>query len=483
MSRRLSVGTRWALLYAAVTLLVLSVPIGFVYVSMRSRIEGDARLLLNSYMTEIRAEIEAHPDRPEQAIRELTAQLRRVSPALEHGAALLDASGAPVAQAGSLRERSFALPEPLRAGERSEILYRSGGRKIHPDLVAASAVPGGFVQVSISSRRFEESIDQMKKALALAAPLGLLLSALAGAWLARRSLRPIAQMTDSARRISGDNLSERIPVRGTDDELDRLAITLNRMFDRLASSMERLHDFTVDAAHQLKSPIATLQNEIEVTLGEDEIDADTRCLLEALLRQVVELATSVGAMLRLARSEVGLTEAQVVPVDVGEVLDGVATLFQPMAEARGVSLELEVGAPASIPGDVAWLRVLFSNLVQNALDHTPEGGGIQLVLTAKKDEVSVRVSDTGSGIPKAEHQRIFDRFYRVSSARDTTGSGLGLTLAKQIALAHGGDIEVESEPGKGSTFAVRLPTRRGRAAGRSRRRGTSRPATGSGDAG
>jgi len=444
MRRTVSVGTRWALLYSFVTLIALSISLGFVYVSVERQINRDARLLLESYLAEVRSEVEAHPDAPETAVRAFTSRLRRITPEIDYGASLETLDGVVRFRVGSL-----ALPETTDGANPVRISPST--------LQATMPFEGGLIRGAMSGRSFVGSVEQIRRVVLVSAPVVLVLSVLSGGWLARRSLRPIVHMIDSARRIGGENLSERIPTRGTEDELDRLAATLNGMFDRIADAMERLRGFSADAAHQLKSPIASLQNQIEVTLGGDGIDDATRRLLEEILGQVTELGTSVGAMLRLARSESGLGGGQAVPVDLRRLLDGVVSLFQPTAEERAIRLGFDAGEPVEIQGDLSWLRELFANLVQNAIAHTHPGGRVDICIDAKPEMAEVRVSDTGEGIPIAEQRRIFDRFYRISPARGVPGSGLGLALAKQIAVAHGGAIHLESEPGHGSIFSVQLP--------------------------
>lgn len=462
MGRQLSVGERWALLYTCVTLVALSVPICFIYLSVRRLIEKDARLLLDSYLAEVRSEVEAHPDRPDAAVRVFTERLRRITPELEYGAALLHADGSYGFRLGSLAGEP-ERPAPGATGSEASMRLWGQSARGEPLLTATTPLAGGTLETAISRSSFAGSVDRIRRLILVSAPLALGLSALCGAWLARRSLRPIADMTEAARRIGGADLSERIATRGTSDELDQLAVTLNGMFDRIREAMERLQGFSADAAHQLKSPLASLQNEIEVTLEEGDVDPDTRSLLERLLAQVAELGSSVSAMLRLARSESGLAEGQAVALDLGRLLESVATLFQPMAEERGICLELGVApAAAEVRGDVAWLRELFANLVQNAIAHTSDGGRIGIALSVKPETIEVQVSDTGEGIPRTEQRRVFDRFYRISPSRGVSGSGLGLALAQQIAVAHGGSIGLESEPGRGSTFTVLLPHHRAR---------------------
>lgn len=456
MARALSVGTRWSFLYTGVTLVALSIPIGFIYLSVERQIERDARILLDSYLAEVRSEVDAHHERPDVAVRAFTDRLRRLSPELHYGARLVRRDGSVAFRIGSMELVSPEDPTAEGAAPAEPDL---------PDLVAGVPYRGGRLEAAISSRSFSGSVERIRRLMLFAAPLALAVSALCGAWLARRSLRPIAQMTESAQRIGAKNLSERIAIRGTNDELDQLAATLNGMFDRIGYAMERLRGFSADAAHQLKSPIASLQNEIEVTLEQARLDAGTRHLLEGILAQVVELGGCVGAMLRLARSESGFSEGQAVPVDLVRLLEGVLALFEPMAEERGIALDLQAPDGLEVHGDTAWLRELFANLVRNALENTPAGGRVSILATTGPDEVAIQVMDDGEGISAADQKRIFDRFYRISPDRGVPGAGLGLALAQQIAVAHGGSIELESELGRGSTFTVHLPRPESPAAG------------------
>jgi signal transduction histidine kinase len=456
MRRSLSVGTRWALVYTFVTTIALAIPIGFIYLSVTRQIKHDAWLLADSYGAEVRAELEDHPGMPEVAVRKFTERLRRITPELDYGVAYFAPDGTPRFQIGSLEGAEPGRLASVAASRAPAHRFRRFRTHDPAYLVATIPVRGGLVAAAVSNRTFATSVAEIRRVMFISAPIVLALSGLLGAWLARRSLRPIAQMTESARRIGGENLSERIPTRGTDDELDRLAATLNEMFDRIGDAMQRLHGFSADAAHQLKSPIASLQNEIEVTLAAEDLDESTRRLLAGFLDQVVELGSSVAAMLRLARSESGLSAGQATPVELRGLLDGVVSLFQPVAEERGVTLELNAAEPVEILGDLAWLREMFASLVQNAVVHTLQGGSVTLSLAQKPGEVVVEVADSGEGIPDSEQERIFDRFYRVSPARGVPGSGLGLALARQIAMAHGGTIDVQSRLGVGSIFTVRL---------------------------
>jgi two-component system heavy metal sensor histidine kinase CusS len=276
----------------------------------------------------------------------------------------------------------------------------------------------------------------------------------------RGSLRPIAAINRAAQRISGTHLDERIPTTGSGDELDQLANTLNEMMARIRRSVEHMQRFSANAAHELRTPLNALRSRLEVTLENDRSPDEYRKILGETAEQVALLSDSVHAMLRLAQSEAGLAPEHRVPVPIAPLLEEVADFFGPLAEEQGLALELGAFDDATVSGEPAWLRQAVANLVDNAIRYTPEGGRIQL--SAQRDDgaraVAIRVADTGPGIEAAEQERIFEPFHRVRGEHAAgPGAGLGLALAREIARAHGGDVSVESAPGEGSRFTVRLP--------------------------
>jgi two-component system heavy metal sensor histidine kinase CusS len=232
------------------------------------------------------------------------------------------------------------------------------------------------------------------------------------------------------------------------------------MMDRIRRSVERMQRFSANAAHELRTPLNALRSRLEVTLEQERTPDEYRKALAETADQVAALSESVHAMLRLAQSEAGLHPEHRVPVDVAAVAREVVEFFEPLAAEQGVSLVLERAEDAPTSGEPAWLHQCFANLIDNAIRHTAEGGRVAVAIERQgADAVCVRVTDTGIGIPAEEQERIFEPYHRVRAAngRGGAGAGLGLPLAREIARAHGGDLLVESEPGRGSTFRVRLP--------------------------
>ena len=310
-------------------------------------------------------------------------------------------------------------------------------------------------------------------ALATLTPLGLLLAGGGGWLLARRALRPVDQMTQAARRIGAERLAERLEGAETDDELGRLARTLNEMLARLEAGFAQVRRFSADASHELRTPLTILKGEIEVALRSAREPAEYQRVLASALEEVGRMARLVDDLLMLSRSDAGALRWERGPVEMDRLVEDAARQGVVLGQARGVQVGIESVEPLIVEGDEQRLRQLLLNLVDNAVKYTPSGGRVDLGLRAAKREedgapaagvspeefAEISVRDTGVGVPPEALPRIFDRFYRVDGARsrEAGGTGLGLCIAKTIAEAHQGTIQVESVLGVGSTFIVRLP--------------------------
>jgi heavy metal sensor kinase len=461
--KRLSIGAKWTLRYTAVMLLAVSLLAMYTYLRIDQRFRNDARFLVDLQLSEL-ADMLAGADLDD---RELEARLDRsteaAGPDLKLGLQVFDARGRLRLAEGSLELNHVGLPAnlPSDPAERvdREVLFADAN---YPYLVLTRRLPdGGAVQGAIYLRRFVRNARGVRDIYFWTLPLAVVFTLALGSWLVRGSLRPIASITRAARRISGTHLEERIPTTGAGDELDELAKTLNEMIGRIRQSVERMQRFSANAAHELRTPLNALRSRLEVTLEQARTPDEYRMALAETAEQVASLSEAVHAMLRLAQSEAGLPAEHRVPVDVDALVGDVVEFFEPLASEQGLALELGPLEGASVAGEPAWLHQCVANLVDNAIRYTPKGGRIR-VSVARDDRgeaLIVRVADTGVGIHAAELERIFEPYHRVRSANGSgvSGSGLGLPLAREIARAHDGDVTVESEPGRGSTFEVRLP--------------------------
>jgi two-component system OmpR family sensor kinase len=290
-------------------------------------------------------------------------------------------------------------------------------------------------------------------------PIALTISVVGGFMLAKKSLRPVEDITTRARRITAENLDQTIPARSVDDELGRLTGTINDMIGRLHASFAQVKQFSADASHELRTPLTIVRGEIELALRNPKTPDDYRRVLESTLEEVMRMNAIVENLLVLAKADQGSFRAEFAEVDLGELVDELYEDTEVLAGRKHIHLELKKKALITLVGDRIRLRQLFLNLIDNAIKYTPEGGSVSLTVDRQDGMALFRVEDTGMGIPQEEIGKIFDRFYRVDKARsrEMGGSGLGLSIARWIAEMHRGTITVTSELHKGSSFTVSLP--------------------------
>jgi len=315
-----------------------------------------------------------------------------------------------------------------------------------------------LIQAGLPLERMDHTLWRYAQTLLVLVPLGLLLAAAGGFAIARVALRRVDEMTRTARRITAEDLSQRIPVRGTADELDRLAETLNGMLVRLESTMVQLRRFTADAAHELRTPLTVLKGGIEVALRAERSGDEYRSVLASSLEEVERVSRLAEDLLLLSRLTAGV-EGERTRVDLEPIVLEVFDLGSRLARETGVSLRLAGAEPAAVIGQPRSLWRALMNLVDNAVKYTPAGGKLELTLTRRDGRAELSVQDTGPGIDPAQLGRIFQPFVRLDDARARVqgGAGLGLAIARSIVVAHGGVLDVESTPGAGSRFIIRLP--------------------------
>jgi two-component system OmpR family sensor kinase len=317
-----------------------------------------------------------------------------------------------------------------------------------------------LVQVAVSLENMHQTRRRFLLIMAAVVPLGLLLAGGGGCLLARRALKPVARMAQAAERISGEHLSERLQETGSGDELDRLARTLNAMLGRLDDSFNQMRQFSADASHELQTPLTILKGEVEVALRSQRSPEEYQRILESGLDEINRINRLVEGLLLLARADSGMLRMDRRPVNLKELSLEVCDQMKVMADERSICLRTDSLDSVTLLGDREHLRRLLLNLVDNAIKYTSQNGSVILSLQADEEWACLKISDTGIGLSKEEQAQIFSRFHRAAEARarDEKGVGLGLNIACSIAKAHGGTIEVESTPGRGSTFAVLLPT-------------------------
>jgi heavy metal sensor kinase len=351
-----------------------------------------------------------------------------------------------------------------RAGEGLQTYETVGGLGPYPVRVLTQPVreagrTTSLIQVGMSLESVAVTRQRFLLVMATVLPLALLCAGGGGWLLARRALRPVDRMTEAARRISAEHLDERLETTGSDDELDRLAATLNEMLGRLDAAFRQVRQFSADASHELQTPLTILRGELEVALRAPRSPDEYQRVLASALEESDRIARLVEGLLLLSRADAGVLRMDRQLVDLGKLVAEVSESVQVLAEAHGVAIECKPVVPITVQGDRAHLRRLLLNLIDNGIKYTPAGGRVTLTLQADGEWSSLRVADTGIGITREELEQIFQRFYRAPAAvdRGNEGSGLGLCIARSIAEAHGGRIQVESMPRQGSVFTVLLP--------------------------
>lgn len=314
------------------------------------------------------------------------------------------------------------------------------------------------ITAACSEEPARHTLGQLLFVMLLSVPVSAGLAGFGGWFLARRALGPVERITERAKAITAERLSERLPVANAHDELGRLASTFNDMFARLDRSFERLRRFTADASHELRTPLTAIKSVGEVGLREHRDEHAYREIVGSMLEEVDRLVRLVNGLLQLSRADAGQLVLAREPMDLADLTREVAEELGVLAEEKhqAVSIVADGAATASI--DRVVLRQALVNLLDNAIRHSPEHARIGLTTKCGDSGVTVEISDNGPGIAPDLHARIFDRFFRVDVARsrDHGGAGLGLSIARCAVEAHGGRIELDSELGKGSTFRIVL---------------------------
>ena len=320
------------------------------------------------------------------------------------------------------------------------------------------ASPRYVVAVAEPIDELEEQWHALLTACGIGLPLVLALAAAGGWWLGRAGLQPLTAMAQQAREITAKTLDSRLTVPEAGSELRQLAESFNSVLGRLGTALATQRRFMADASHELRTPVSIVRTAADVTLSRPERDeAEYREALAAVSDQSARLARLVHDMLVLARADAGGYPMQLADVDLSSLVRGSVRDLMSRAEEKGIALSVAAEA-AGVNGDATLLRRLFDNLLSNAIAYTPREGAVDVSVVRQNGHVLLRVQDSGPGIPAAERERIFERFIRLDPARVRGGAGLGLSIARWVAEAHGGELRVESSGPAGTVFTATLPS-------------------------
>jgi heavy metal sensor kinase len=468
-SGRITRGLRFRLTASyALFFTLLLVGVGFLFrETLEANLERQTRDILDQEWAAVRGYLRIENGKPIWYYDPIDPDETFIVTRLQRIYLLADAEGNPIESSGTYRSIGIESPERIREFVRAR---KPGTRnRTGPDGSAYLIREGVifdekhtnpyFVAIGRPLADNQRVLEEFTFTYVILIPFLILGGCVMGWVLAGRALTPVLNVAQTAQRISGSNLSLRIASRNAGDELDYLIETFNGMIERLESSFQQIRQFSTDVSHELRTPLTALRGQLEVALFTAQSTQQYREAIIDSLQDIERLSQIVRALLQLSQAESGQLELQKVPVDLAAMVRDVAEQYQVLADEAGVRLSFETEAAAT-EADRVQLERLISNLLSNALKFTPAGGMIVLRTSAAGEWAELVVDDTGRGIPPEHLPHIFDRFYRVPEGEAPAperGLGLGLSFVAWIVKAHGGSVHVESEPGKGTRFTVRLP--------------------------
>jgi heavy metal sensor kinase len=316
------------------------------------------------------------------------------------------------------------------------------------------------LQIAAPMDDFYDAVNRFRLLLLLSVPVLLLVASAGGYWLGRKALAPVGEIARAAQSISEHALSKRLPIPQTGDELQSLSETLNEMFGRLERAFKRVTQFTADASHELRTPVALMRTRTEVALRKPRSEGEYRETIVRIHQELERTSTLIENLMSLARADSGTEALQVAPTNLNEVLLEISEPARLLAEGKSIYYDQRLPeTPLHVNGNAPSLRRLFLILIDNAVKYTPREGHISVVLDASDGVAVTEIRDTGVGISSSDLPHIFERFYRAdeSRSRESGGTGLGLSIAKWIVEAHQGKISAASKVGEGSVFRVQIP--------------------------
>jgi len=461
--KRLSIRWKLTLWYGGVLAVVLMLFSVVVYSVMRHQLLGRIDQGLQEELADVLSEVRRHKD----SANLLEWLNRRFAHHEGFDFEITDSGGERFFTNPRLIERSLSFADASSEETSPRLQTVQVDSQGRWRVIAAQANgPEGTLTIKVgrSLALFEHESRELLFTFLLTGPLTLLVAVSGGYFLARRALGPVHAITQTARQISADRLSERISVDNPDDELGTLAETLNGMIERLERSFTEMRRFTADAAHELRTPLAVIRNDAEVALRSARSPEEYTRVLENLLEETDRLSTMADQLLFLCRHDAGLQPRTDETVLMSDLLADVVSNMQPLAQEKDVTLTLNSSQPhlhddSRLKGDSRQLRRVFYNLLDNAIKYTPSGGEVSVTRQVDDGNLTVRVTDTGIGIAPEHIPSIFERFFRVDPSRlgEVNGVGLGLSICQSVVRGMRGDISVESTIGRGTVITVRLP--------------------------
>jgi heavy metal sensor kinase len=451
---RLSIRLRVTLVFAAVMALVLGATGVFIYLRFSSELDAAINSGLRSRASDVAALVREADTRRRGESRNLVGRE-------ESFAQVLDLSGHVVDSSAAIGNRVLLTQADLRLARHGPITLDRGplpGLEQESRLLAVPVRDRGeelVVVVGTSTEAREEALKDLVQLLFLGGPIALLLASFAAYWVAAAALRPVDAMRSQAAAISAARPDRRLPVPPSGDELARLGTTLNAMLERLGDALEHERAFVADASHELRTPLAILRTELELALAKGRSPEELRAALASAAEETDRLTQLSEDLLTIAQTDRGKLPLRLGPVRVEEAMEGVARRFARRAEEGGRAVGLDVAGVPAIEADRLRLDQALGNMVDNAIRYGE--GAIELRARAVDDAVEVHVLDRGNGFPGDFLGRAFERFSRASASQRSSGSGLGLSIVRAVARAHGGDAQAINREGGGADVWLSLP--------------------------
>ena len=446
--KRLSITLRVTLLYTLFMVLLTGLSLGFLF---------HAGAQSRRQTTLDRMQTMAEASRKELEAKDGELEIDRDLEAFDDGVylSLYDTAGVPLY---GFVPREFDNSVIFDDGSLRTV--ESGGHSwyLYDEQITVEDYGPVWVRSIAAADAFNSTLGTLGKTALLVLPVFVVLAAVCGYLLTRRAFAPVRQITQTAREIGeGGDLSRRIGLTGRKDEIHTLAAEFDAMFARLEQAFDREKQFTDDASHELRTPTAVILSQSEYALENTQPQGETRAALESIHTQAARMAALLSQLLMLARADKGRQVVQREPVDLSELVEMVAETEAEQAEARNITVQTALEPGVTVQGDETLLMRLLINLTENAIRYGRPGGQVKLTLRRQDGEVVGTVEDDGIGIAPEDLDKIWQRFWQADPARSGGGAGLGLSMVRWIAGAHGGRVTVQSEPGKGSIFTFFLP--------------------------
>ena len=377
-------------------------------------------------------------------------------------AQLLSANGKIEEYSGGTLAASTLAPQTMLDRALKTVSARRATIRHAKDRFRVLAVPTEdgrrVILVGTNTESADDAVSRLVLVMLLTGPVVLIAAGVGGWFMADRALAPVTKMTSTAAGIGINRLDERVPVPPGNDELTALAVTLNKMLDRLEAGVDDKRRLIADASHELQTPLAVMRTELDVSLATSNLTPESVAVLESAREETDRMTRIVRNLLTLARFDEGTLTLLRKPINMLALLTDSAATLSGLAAEREVEVTVS-GDDIVVLADAEYIRLVVVNLIENAIKHSEVGTSVTVTIETTGDEARISVTDTGPGIPEEDQPHVFDRFYRVDRARSKArgGSGLGLAISREIVEAHDGRVELKSKLGEGSTFRIILP--------------------------